>query len=87
MAFHLIDAVLILNLRALVISFLKRIKTYIKLRKALRSLDGALPDATYDEICTYDDECAICRVGSRINGGLLLSNLSKATLSFISRAY
>ncbi|CAM0905876.1 unnamed protein product [Alopecurus aequalis] len=61
MAFHLIDAVLILNLRALVVSFLKRIKTYNKLRKALRSLDGALPDATYDEICTYDDECAICR--------------------------
>ncbi|XP_044965797.1 E3 ubiquitin protein ligase RIN2-like isoform X2 [Hordeum vulgare subsp. vulgare] len=61
MAFHLVDAVLLLNLRALVVSFLKRIKTYIKLRKALRSLDGALPDATYDEICTYDDECAICR--------------------------
>ncbi|KQK16229.1 E3 ubiquitin protein ligase RIN2 [Brachypodium distachyon] len=61
MAFHLVDAVLLLNLRALVVSFFKRIKTYIKLRKALRSLDGALPDATYDEICTYDDECAICR--------------------------
>ncbi|OEL24920.1 E3 ubiquitin protein ligase RIN2 [Dichanthelium oligosanthes] len=61
MAFHLVDAVLLLNLRALVVSFLKRIKTYIKLRKALRSLDGALPDATYDEICAYDDECAICR--------------------------
>uniref|UniRef100_A0A453BIW5 E3 ubiquitin-protein ligase synoviolin-like TPR repeats domain-containing protein n=1 Tax=Aegilops tauschii subsp. strangulata TaxID=200361 RepID=A0A453BIW5_AEGTS len=64
MAFHLVDAVLLLNLRALVVSFLKRIKTYIKLRKALRSLDGALPDAKYDEICTYDDECAICRVNS-----------------------
>jgi len=51
-----------LNLRALIASFLKRIKTYIKLRKALSSLDGALPDATYDEICAYDDECAICRV-------------------------
>ncbi|PAN13947.1 hypothetical protein PAHAL_2G374100 [Panicum hallii] len=61
MAFHLVDAVLLLNLRALIVSFLKRIKTYIKLRKALSSLDGALPDATYDEICEYDDECAICR--------------------------
>ncbi|XP_066390796.1 E3 ubiquitin protein ligase RIN2-like isoform X2 [Miscanthus floridulus] len=61
MAFHLVDAVLLLNLRALIVSFLKRIKTYIKLRKALSSLDGALPDATYDEICAYDDECAICR--------------------------
>ncbi|XP_062189038.1 E3 ubiquitin protein ligase RIN2-like [Phragmites australis] len=61
MVFHLVDAVLLLNLRALIVSFLKRIKTYIKLRKALSSLDGALPDATYDEICAYDDECAICR--------------------------
>ncbi|CAD6223775.1 unnamed protein product [Miscanthus lutarioriparius] len=61
MAFHLVDAVLLLNLRALIVSSLKRIKTYIKLRKALSSLDGALPDATYDEICAYDDECAICR--------------------------
>ncbi|KAG8080557.1 hypothetical protein GUJ93_ZPchr0007g3437 [Zizania palustris] len=61
MAFHLVDAVLLLNLRALVASFLKRIKTYVKLRKALSSLDGALPDATYGEICAYDDECAICR--------------------------
>uniref|UniRef100_A0A804QCG5 RING-type E3 ubiquitin transferase n=1 Tax=Zea mays TaxID=4577 RepID=A0A804QCG5_MAIZE len=61
MAFHLVDAVLLWNLRALIVSFLKRIKTYIKLRKALSSLDGALPDATYDEICAYDDECAICR--------------------------
>ncbi|KAL5198914.1 hypothetical protein ABZP36_002426 [Zizania latifolia] len=61
MAFHLVDAVLLLNLRTLVASFLKRIKTYVKLRKALSSLDGALPDATYGEICAYDDECAICR--------------------------
>ncbi|KAL6639327.1 hypothetical protein ACP70R_023057 [Stipagrostis hirtigluma subsp. patula] len=61
MAFHLVDAVLLLNLRALIVSFLKRIKTFIKLRKALSSLDGALPDATYDEICAFDDECAICR--------------------------
>jgi len=66
MAFHLVDVVLLLNLRALIVSFLKRIKTYIKLRKALSSLDGALPDATYDEICAYDDECAICRVIAEI---------------------
>uniref|UniRef100_A0A0D9WYV1 E3 ubiquitin-protein ligase synoviolin-like TPR repeats domain-containing protein n=1 Tax=Leersia perrieri TaxID=77586 RepID=A0A0D9WYV1_9ORYZ len=87
MAFHLVDAVLLLNLRALIASFLKRIKAYVKLRKALSSLDGALPDATYDEICAYDDECAICRVGPRINGWLLMSNLSKTALSVISRTY
>uniref|UniRef100_A0A0E0LKP8 CUE domain-containing protein n=1 Tax=Oryza punctata TaxID=4537 RepID=A0A0E0LKP8_ORYPU len=86
MAFHLVDAVLLLNLRALIASFLKRIKTYAKLRKALSSLDGALPDATYDEICAYDDECAICRVGPRINGWLLMSNLSKTSLSVIPRS-
>ncbi|WOL05651.1 hypothetical protein Cni_G14380 [Canna indica] len=61
MAFHLVDVVLFLNLRALVSTIAKRIRTYIKLRKALSSLDGALPDATYDELCAYDDECAICR--------------------------
>uniref|UniRef100_A0A0E0I0U9 CUE domain-containing protein n=3 Tax=Oryza TaxID=4527 RepID=A0A0E0I0U9_ORYNI len=87
MAFHLVDAVLLLNLRALIASFWKRIKTYAKLRKALSSLDGALPDATYDEICAYDDECAICRVGPRINGWLLMSNLSKTSLSVISRSH
>ncbi|ONM23646.1 E3 ubiquitin protein ligase RIN2 [Zea mays] len=67
MAFHLVDAVLLLNSRALIVSFLKRIKAHIKLRKALSSLDGALPDATYDEICAYDDECAICRVNNYLD--------------------
>ena len=45
---------------------MKRIRTYINLRKALSSLDGALPDATYEELCAYDDECAICRVSKFI---------------------
>ncbi|THU73619.1 hypothetical protein C4D60_Mb04t24750 [Musa balbisiana] len=61
MAFHLVDVVLFLNLRALASAIVKRIRTYINLRKALSSLDGALPDATYEELCAYDDECAICR--------------------------
>ncbi|OAY63290.1 E3 ubiquitin protein ligase RIN2 [Ananas comosus] len=61
MAFHLADAVLVLNLRALVTAIFKRIKAYIKLRKALSSLNGALPDASYEELCAYNDECAICR--------------------------
>jgi hypothetical protein len=56
--------ILYLIFQALIISFWKRIKTYIKLQKALSSLDGALPDATCDEICVYDDECAICRVSN-----------------------
>ncbi|XP_008786977.2 E3 ubiquitin protein ligase RIN2-like [Phoenix dactylifera] len=61
MAFHLVDAVLFLNLRALVSAIVKRVRAYSKLRKALSSLNGALPDATYEEICAFNDECAICR--------------------------
>ncbi|THU61286.1 hypothetical protein C4D60_Mb07t21700 [Musa balbisiana] len=61
MAFHLVDVVLFLNSRALLSAIMKRIKTYINLWKSLSSLDGALPDASYEELCAYDDECAICR--------------------------
>ncbi|KAK1307349.1 E3 ubiquitin protein ligase RIN2 [Acorus calamus] len=61
MAFHLIDAVLFLNLRALVATIVKRIRGYVKLKKALSLLDGVLPDATHEELHAYDDECAICR--------------------------
>ncbi|XP_042433387.1 E3 ubiquitin protein ligase RIN2-like [Zingiber officinale] len=61
LAFHLVDVVLFLNMRALISAIAKRIRTYLKLRKALTSLDGALPDATYEELRAFDDECAICR--------------------------
>ncbi|KAH7687695.1 autocrine motility factor receptor protein [Dioscorea alata] len=61
MAFQLVDAILFLNLRALVSTVVKLVKGYIKMWKALNSLNGALPDATYEELCAYDDECAICR--------------------------
>ncbi|URE21949.1 hypothetical protein MUK42_10700 [Musa troglodytarum] len=61
MAFHLVDIILFLNSRALLSAIMKRSKTYINLWKSLSSLDGALPDASYEELCAYDDECAICR--------------------------
>ncbi|XVF54972.1 hypothetical protein PTKIN_Ptkin05aG0223400 [Pterospermum kingtungense] len=61
MAFHLVDAVLFLNIRALLSAIVKRIKGFIKLRMALGVLHAALPDATSEEIRAYDDECAICR--------------------------
>ncbi|KAG5558369.1 hypothetical protein RHGRI_008336 [Rhododendron griersonianum] len=61
MAFHLVDIVLFLNIRALLSAIVKRIRGFIRLRIALRALHGALPDATSEEIKTYDDECAICR--------------------------
>ncbi|KAI3458294.1 hypothetical protein Pfo_014957 [Paulownia fortunei] len=61
MAFHLVDAVLFLNIRALLSAIVKRAKGFIKLRIALGTLHGALPDATSEELRVYDDECAICR--------------------------
>ncbi|OVA09802.1 zinc finger protein [Macleaya cordata] len=61
MAFHLVDAVIFLNIRALISAVIKRIKGFIKLRLALSTLHGALPDATSEELQAYDDECAICR--------------------------
>ncbi|KAL8210824.1 hypothetical protein R6Q57_005261 [Mikania cordata] len=61
MTFHLVDAVLFLNIRALLSAVAKRIRGFIKLRIALRTLHGALPDATSKDIQAYDDECAICR--------------------------
>ncbi|XP_050384984.1 E3 ubiquitin protein ligase RIN2-like [Argentina anserina] len=61
MAFHFVDAILFLNIRALLSAIIKRIKGFMKLRKALGALHAALPDATSDELRAYDDECAICR--------------------------
>ncbi|KAH6771297.1 RPM1 interacting protein 2 [Perilla frutescens var. hirtella] len=61
MAFHLVDAILFLNIRALLSAIVKRVKGFIKLRMALGTLHGALPDATSEELKAYDDECAICR--------------------------
>ncbi|GAV79119.1 CUE domain-containing protein/zf-RING_2 domain-containing protein [Cephalotus follicularis] len=61
MAFHLVDAIIFLNIRALLSAIVKRIKGFIKLRIALGALHAALPDATSEELRAYDDECAICR--------------------------
>ncbi|KAJ8752861.1 hypothetical protein K2173_008596 [Erythroxylum novogranatense] len=61
MAFHIIDAILFLNLRALLSAIIKRIKGFLKLRRAFGALHAALPDATLEELQAYDDECAICR--------------------------
>ncbi|XP_061371651.1 E3 ubiquitin protein ligase RIN2 [Gastrolobium bilobum] len=61
MAFHLVDAVLFLNIRALLSAIVNRIKGFIRLRIALGALHAALPDATTEELRAYDDECAICR--------------------------
>ncbi|XP_068661395.1 E3 ubiquitin protein ligase RIN2-like [Aristolochia californica] len=61
MAFHLVDVVLFLNLRALVSTIIKRVKSFIKLKQALSSFNRVLPDATADELHAYNDDCSICR--------------------------
>ncbi|XP_052204992.1 E3 ubiquitin protein ligase RIN2-like isoform X2 [Diospyros lotus] len=61
MAFDLVDAVLFLNIRALLGAIIKHMKGFIRLRIALGALHGALPDATSEEIRAYNDDCAICR--------------------------
>ena len=50
------------NKQGLVGATVKRIRGYIKLRRALNSLNVALPDATHGELSAFNDECAICRV-------------------------
>ncbi|CAI0462358.1 unnamed protein product [Linum tenue] len=55
-AFHLVDAVLFLNIRALLSAIIKRVKGFIKLRMALGALHAALPDATLEELRAYEDE-------------------------------
>ncbi|XP_052185636.1 E3 ubiquitin protein ligase RIN2-like [Diospyros lotus] len=61
MAFHVVDVVLFLNIRALLSAIIKRVRGFIRLKIALGALHGALPDATSEEIQAYEDECAICR--------------------------
>ncbi|KAI4323778.1 hypothetical protein L6164_023357 [Bauhinia variegata] len=61
MAFHLVDAMLFLNIRELLSAMIKRVKGFIRLRTTLGALHAALPDATTEELRAYDDECAICR--------------------------
>ncbi|BBN10487.1 E3 ubiquitin-protein ligase AMFR [Marchantia polymorpha subsp. ruderalis] len=61
LAFQVVDAVLFLNLRALLSAISKRIKGFMRLRTAMNTLQGALPDATQEELLAYEDDCAICK--------------------------
>lgn len=61
MSFQLVDAFLLLHIRALVCAMVNLVRGFIKFKRALGTLHKALPDATFDEIQSYDDECAICR--------------------------
>ncbi|XP_024518489.1 E3 ubiquitin protein ligase RIN2 isoform X1 [Selaginella moellendorffii] len=61
LAFQVVDAILFLNLRALLSAILKRIKGFMRMRTAMSTLQGALPDATQEELLAYDDDCAICK--------------------------
>ena len=48
--------------QALLSAISKRIKGFMRLRTAMTTLQGALPDATQDELLAYEDDCAICKV-------------------------
>lgn len=34
----------------------------MRLRTAMTTLQGALPDATQEQLLAYEDDCAICKV-------------------------
>ncbi len=55
LTFQLIDAILFLDIRSIVVSLLKRVRTYLAYRDATHSLQHAYPDASADQ-----DPCAIC---------------------------
>ncbi|CAM6095061.1 unnamed protein product [Calypogeia fissa] len=59
--FQVVDAILFLNLRALLSAISQRIKGFMRLRTAMNTLQGALPDASQDELLAYEDDCAICK--------------------------
>eukprot|EP00249_Psilotum_nudum_P016374 c25791_g1_i1 orf=659-2437(-) len=61
LGFQVVDGILFLNLRALLSAILRRIKGFMRLKTAMNTLQGALPDATEEELLTYDDDCAICK--------------------------
>lgn len=61
LAFQVVDGVLFLNLRALLSAILKRIKGFMRVRTATNTLQGALPDASHEELLAYEDDCAICK--------------------------
>lgn len=48
--------------QALLSAISKRIKGFMRLRTAMTTLQGALPDATQVELLEYEDDCAICKV-------------------------
>lgn len=43
----------------------KRARSFLRWRATLRNLQSALPDASADDISSFADDCAICKVSSR----------------------
>ncbi|GAX79862.1 hypothetical protein CEUSTIGMA_g7302.t1 [Chlamydomonas eustigma] len=56
LTFQLIDAILFLDIRSIMVSMFKRIRTYMAYRRATYSLWHAFPDTTASD----HDPCAIC---------------------------
>ncbi|GAQ90106.1 E3 ubiquitin protein ligase [Klebsormidium nitens] len=60
-AFQLIDAVLLLNIRAILSSLMKKLSAFLAYRAATRNLREAFPDATEAQLAECNDDCAICK--------------------------
>jgi hypothetical protein len=59
--FQVVDTILLFNVRSLISSMHKRVKTFMEFHCATSNLNKAFPDATKEEIETYGDCCAICK--------------------------
>eukprot|EP00123_Amoebidium_parasiticum_P001572 comp12699_c0_seq1/m.7795 comp12699_c0_seq1/g.7795 ORF comp12699_c0_seq1/g.7795 comp12699_c0_seq1/m.7795 type:complete len:658 (-) comp12699_c0_seq1:525-2498(-) len=61
MAFTLIDAIIVLNIRTVGQSLAAKVKGYWNYRRATRNMETQFHDASASELQRYNDTCAICR--------------------------
>eukprot|EP00897_Mesotaenium_endlicherianum_P008248 jgi/Mesen1/7451/ME000389S06791 len=59
--FQLVDALLFLNIRALLAAIKRRVQVAARYLRAIRNLRSTFPDATADELEAFNDDCAICK--------------------------
>jgi len=57
----LLDAVLILNMRAVIVNLKDKVLSYKNYRKLAQNMRERYPDATSEELTSLNDDCAICR--------------------------
>ena len=67
---HLIDALLLLDMRSVFVAAKQRIAGYIRYKTATYNLNHAFPDASQQLLSASDQDCAICR--DRLSAAKLL---------------